>query len=233
MTNVFHAAWALTLSYYSGSEDVSFGYLTSGRDAPIDGVDNMVGPLINTLVCRVKLSKSQTLKHVLEGIQQDYVESFEHRLVPLGMVQNALELQGSALFNTVLSYRRVKSDSRAEKRDTLTFVETGPYYDPTEYPVGINIEVLDSAVALDLEYWTDYISDTHAQHVASTFAHCMENILGHSDRVLAELERTSPKHLQEIMVWNKTYPEVINDCLHKVFSKQVRLQPDALAIRGF
>jgi non-ribosomal peptide synthase protein (TIGR01720 family) len=233
MTNVFHAAWAVTLSYYAGSEDVCFGYLMSGRDAATEGIDNMVGPLINTLTCRVKLSKSQTLKNILEDIQQDYVDSFEHRMVPLGLVQNALELHGSALFNSVLSYHRVKSNRRTGGQETLTFLENGPYYDPTEYPVGINIEVSDSAVALDLEYWTDYISDAHAQNVASTFAHCLENLLGHSDRALGELTRTSSKHIQQILGWNKTSPEIIHDCLHNVFSKQVRLQPDALAIRAF
>ena len=233
MTNVFHAAWAITLSYYAGSDDVCFGYLTSGRDAPAEGIDTMVGPLINTLTCRVKLSKSQTLKKILEDIQQDYVDSFEHRLVPLGLVQNALQLHGSALFNSVLSYRRVKPYKRTGGQETLTFLENGPCYDPTEYPIGINIEVSDSAVALDLEYWTDYISDAHAQNVASTFAHCLENLLGHSDRALGELTWTSAKHTQQILGWNKTPPEIIHDCVHNVFSKQVRLQPDALAIRAF
>lgn len=233
MANVFHAAWAVTLSYYAGSEDVCFGYLMSGRNAATEGIDNVVGPLINTLTCRVKLSKSQTLKNILEDIQQDYVDCFEHRMVPLGLVQNALELHGSALFNSVLSYRRVKSSKRTGWQETLTFHENGPYYDPTEYPIGINIEVSDSAVALDLEYWNDYISDAHAQNVASTFAHCLENLLGHSDRALGELTRTSSKHIQQILEWNKVSPEIIHDCLHNVFSTQVRLQPDALAIRAF
>lgn len=233
MANVFHTVWAITLSYYAGSEDVCFGYLTSGRDAPIEGIDNMVGPLINTLICRVKLHKHQTLKDVLENVQQDYVDSFEHRLVPLSLVQNAVELHGSSLFNSVLSYRRVKSNQRTPQQENLAFIENGPYYDPTEYPIGINIEVSDNVVALSLEYWTDYISDAHAQNVTSTFSHCLENILQHSNKTLGELTRASPKHIQQILEWNKASPEVIHDCLHNVFLEQVRLQPNAPAICSY
>jgi len=233
IANIFHTVWAITLSYYAGSEDVCFGYLTSGRDAPIEGIGNMVGPLINTLICRVKLHNHQTMKDVLENVQQDYVDSFEHRLVPLSLVQNAVALHGSMLFNSVLSYRRVKSNQRIPQQENLAFIENGPYYDPTEYPIGINIEVSDNVVALSLEYWTDYISDAHAQNVTSTFSHCLSNILQHSSKPLRELARVSPKHIQRILEWNKAAPDIVHDCLHNAFSKQVRLQPDAPAICSY
>lgn len=40
---LIRAAWALTVSTYTGSTDVTFGAVVSGRDAPVERVEDMVG----------------------------------------------------------------------------------------------------------------------------------------------------------------------------------------------
>lgn len=152
LANIFHTAWALTLSCYVGSSDVTFGYLTSARDSEdIHRVQDMVGPIINTLVCRVQLTDgSRCLLDVLRDVQKDYLDSIPHRHVALAEVQHMLDLSGANLFNTALSYRRLPPDS-TNTNEKLQFVETVPIYDPTEYPVSINIEVSNEAAMIDLE----------------------------------------------------------------------------------
>ena len=133
LSNVFHTAWALTLSCYVGSNDVTFGYLTSARDSEeVQGVENIVGPLINTLVCRVDLSDgSRCLLDVLQDVQRDYMEAIPHRHIALADVQHVLELSGAILFNTALSYRRLPQEQPDDDK-RLRLVEVRPIYDPTE-----------------------------------------------------------------------------------------------------
>jgi hypothetical protein len=133
LSNVFHTAWALTLSCYVGSSDVTFGYLTSARDAEeVRGVGNIVGPLINTLVCRVDLSDgSRCLLDVLSDVQRDYMEAIPHRHIALADVQHALELSGASLFNTALSYRRLPQEQDLPE-EGVQLLEVRPIYDPTE-----------------------------------------------------------------------------------------------------
>jgi non-ribosomal peptide synthetase component F len=133
LSNVFHTAWALTLSCYIGSDDVTFGYLTSARDSEeIEDVQSIVGPLINTLVCRVDLSNgSRCLLDVLQDVQRDYMEALPHRHIALADVQHALELSGANLFNTALSYRRLPPD-QAIDNSGVRLHEVRPIYDPTE-----------------------------------------------------------------------------------------------------
>ena len=133
LSNVFHTAWALTLSNYIGSNDVTFGYLTSARDAEeVRGVDEIVGPIINTLVCRVNMSdSSRCLLDVLQDVQRDYMEAIPHRHIALADVQHALALSGASLFNTALSYRRLPQEE-AKDNTRVQMVEVRPIYDPTE-----------------------------------------------------------------------------------------------------
>jgi amino acid adenylation domain-containing protein len=233
LSNVFHTAWALTLSCYVGSNDVTFGYLTSARDVQdIRQVEDMVGPMINTLACRVNLSDiTQPLLNVLHKVQQDYMDSVTHRYTSLAEVQHALGLSGASLFNTALSYRRLPAHTPTEQNG-LQFVEVAPIYDPTEYPVSLNIEVSEDAAMVDLDYWSDHLSEGHAENVASTFVRAIENIVFHTQQKLGAIDHLSGKQWQRILSWN-VMPETLNECVHERFATWVVTQPDAPAIRGF
>jgi amino acid adenylation domain-containing protein/non-ribosomal peptide synthase protein (TIGR01720 family) len=82
--NVMQAAWALCLRKYTKSEDVCFGNLTSGRDVPVDGIQDTIGAFINMLVVRVKFSKQSTVKEMYQKVQSDYLQSLEHQHTQLG-----------------------------------------------------------------------------------------------------------------------------------------------------
>lgn len=233
LSNIFHTAWALTLKSFIGSNDVTFGYLTSARDLQeIPLVEEMVGPIINTLVCRVKFSgESQCLLDVLQNVQQDYMNTLLHRHTSLAEVQHALELSGASLFNTALSYRRLPQESPSDET-ALKFAEIAPIYDPTEYPVSLNIEVSEEAAMVDLDYWTDHLSEGQAKNVASTFVRALENIIFNSDQSFSTLDHLSGRHWQQIQSWN-IMPETLNECVHHRFASWVAVQPNAPAVRGF
>ncbi|MGN9822135.1 condensation domain-containing protein, partial [Streptomyces sp. SD11] len=57
LNTVVQGAWALVLSVYAGSDDVVFGVTSSGRGGQIDGMDSMVGLLLNTTPVRVRVER--------------------------------------------------------------------------------------------------------------------------------------------------------------------------------
>ena len=229
MANVFHVAWALTLEAYTGSKDICYGYLISVRDPAIKDVNRMVGYLVNMAVCRVVLSPDTPVMAVIRQVQKDLSKAQEHRHIALSEVMHALKLSGEALFNTCLSYRKIAPTMKAEKHDVF-LEEHRPYYDPTEYNLSINIEVSEQAAAIDLDYWIDCLSDSHAINVANSFFHALRNIVGHSDEKLGQLNDVSEPDRRLIMSWNKMIPPTIHKTVHEVVSEQVALQPNKEAI---
>jgi amino acid adenylation domain-containing protein len=233
LSNIFHTAWAITLSCYVGSQDVVFGYLTSARDAQeIHHVQDIVGPMINTLVCRVDFGDgSRCLLDVLQDVQKDYMEALPHRHISLADIQHAMNLSGATLFNTALSYRRLPPDLPSQDL-AITMTEIAPIYDPTEYPVSINIEVGDVNIAVDLDYWSDYLSAGQASNIAGTFKKALENIIYNSKRRISTLDHVSGEQRRQIEAWN-IMPPTLDDCVHNKFMSWVASQPDAPAVRGF
>lgn len=231
-SNVIHTAWGLTLRSFTSSEDTCFGYLTSGRDAPVDGIEDAVGPFINLLVCRVRTAPASCLGAVLDQVQKDYIDSLPYRSTSLAEVQHALRLSGTALFNTALSYRRLPPKSNAGLNN-VSFSECLPTYDPTEYSISLNVEASDENAAIDLDYWTDYISNGQAVNVGSTFMQCLGNIVHHSSETIESLDHFSNENREQVYKWNATMPQTVDDCVHRIIEQQAEMQPGAPAVYGF
>ena len=106
LSNVFQLAWALVLRAYTGSDDVCFGYLTSGRNIPIAGIEDALGPFINMLVCRTKFSGYATIAQLLSSTQDDYLQGNKHQHISLAEIKRSLNLPDIPLFNTILSIQR-------------------------------------------------------------------------------------------------------------------------------
>jgi amino acid adenylation domain-containing protein len=103
--------------------------------------------------------------------------------------------------------------------------------DSGRYPVSINIEVGDETAAVDLDYWSDYLSSSQATNVADTFVRALENIVLNAKRRISTLDHVSQRHLQQIQNWN-VMPATMNECVHDKFAHWVKVQPDAPAICG-
>lgn len=232
MANIFHTAWALTLSCYTGSHDVCFGYLMSTRDDSIEGVEDLVGYLVNMLVCRVTFDSELPLITIMQQVQKDLSDGQVHRQTALSEVLHTLKLAGSSLFNTSLSYRKLPLETR-HQRNAIAFEECCPYYDPTEYNVSINIEVAEESAVVDLDYWTDCLSDGHAINVASTFLNALDSIIDHSQLQVGQLRVVSESDRRQIAAWNSSMPETIEKCVHEVVGDQTILRPQAPAIKAW
>lgn len=133
LANIMHTAWALVLRFYTGSDDVCFGYLSAGRDAPVSGIQDTVGAFINMLCCRMKFGPSSTISEIFHKVQNDYLESLPFQRCSLARVQHELGLSGKALYNTAIS---IQNHSRASDtaQDTITF-EPHAAHDPSEVSI--------------------------------------------------------------------------------------------------
>lgn len=102
LSQVAQVAWAVVLRHYTGCKTPVFGYLHSGRDAPLDGIDDAVGAYISMLVCLVALDRDETsVLEVLHLTQEKSVRDLGHTHCSLTDMQH--NLGGAALFNTGVS----------------------------------------------------------------------------------------------------------------------------------
>ncbi|CAK4487559.1 unnamed protein product, partial [Aphanomyces euteiches] len=70
-STMFRAAWSVVLQQYTRRDYVKFGSVVSGRDTDVEGVEQMVGVMINTVPILVNVSSSLTVSDVISSVH-DY-----------------------------------------------------------------------------------------------------------------------------------------------------------------
>lgn len=227
VATLLQLAWAIILRQYIDSEDVCFGYLASGRDVPVEGAEDMVGPLINMLVCRLVVEENVSMTRLLRQLQADSIASLAHQYVPLGKLHEQAGLNGRAMFNTVINVQRL---AQPDKNAAIQAMELNQR-DPSEYSVSLNLEDQggQSDMTAVLFYWTSWLSHGQAANLASTLAKVVESIVQDPNQTYPQLQIVSDYHKHQMLQWNSEPPLAFFDCIHDLVSRQVLRQPDRLA----
>ncbi|KAL2911182.1 hypothetical protein HK105_209356 [Polyrhizophydium stewartii] len=105
---VLKAAWAATLRKFTRSHDVVFGEVLANRDIAVGGADRIVGPLLNTVPCRVVLDDTVRAADLVASLQAQHGAVLSHSHAALVDVQRWAGVQGDGkLFNTLFVFENL------------------------------------------------------------------------------------------------------------------------------
>ncbi|KAI0569838.1 HC-toxin synthetase [Pyrenophora tritici-repentis] len=225
---VVQLAWALVLGTFSNTRSQCFGYLSSGRQLPIDQIDSIAGPTINMLTCRVDIQSSCEILEALRKLQTDVTESNDHQLCSLASVQHALKLDERRLFNTAITYQRHNSRSASHSKNIT--IQTCDEYDPTEYSIVLHVDEYDSSFELACSYHTSRVSSLQAKSIADTIGHTILAIVENPGEKLGNLNRVGKSDMKQLWAWNQDVPPAFDRCVHDLFAEQANTRPDAPAV---
>ncbi|KAJ5336205.1 acetyl-CoA synthetase-like protein [Penicillium brevicompactum] len=227
-SNVFHVAWALALRVYTGLDNVCFGYLTSGRNIPLQEAQKTVGPFINMLVSRVDLAGRQSLTELVHRNQEEYLRGLEFQHYPLSRVFHMAETPEKELFNSAISVQASGSVTKDSKSSVLIVEKGGD--DPTEYDIMMNIGVGDEGTALDFSFNESMMSERHARSALDVFLCAVKYIVQHGTESAAEAHLISDHDSRTIWDWNSCTTQPQDRCVHELIMEQAERQPEAEAI---
>jgi brevianamide F synthase len=86
LATLIKAAWAVVLSRRTGQTDVVFGQTVNGRNLPLVGIDQILGPCVNFVPFRVHLRPNCTVRELLDRAQAQYLLTTDHDDIPLGQI---------------------------------------------------------------------------------------------------------------------------------------------------
>ncbi|KAI0154598.1 acetyl-CoA synthetase-like protein [Xylariaceae sp. FL1272] len=163
-----HVVWALVLAYYTGHRDVCFGYVSSGRDLPVDGIEDIVGPLINMQIARVDVDRF--LDVLLTDVNAYHIEHLDHQHVSLAEIQHEIS-SSKQMFNTNITVRDARISSVATGFG-LSLVEVSEE-DPHEYDLVLSVVLDKMHTDVRMQYRTDFSGMTNAQSIQ----HVLESVI--------------------------------------------------------
>ncbi|KAL8871747.1 MAG: hypothetical protein Q9174_002487, partial [Haloplaca sp. 1 TL-2023] len=165
-TTSLYAAVAIVLSRHSSQDDISFGTTFSGRDTPIDGMDDMMGPTIATVPLRLQLDKDAKINDLLTFIQERILELIPHQHHGL---QN-IKREGPGA-RAACSFRCAVTVQQSDPTviDSKLF-EKAPYknvFDVDGFPLSLEIVLGEKQIMINCGFDENFISTPEVRGVIS------------------------------------------------------------------
>jgi hypothetical protein len=180
--------WALLLARYSGRADVVFGVTVSGRPPALDGVESMVGVLINTIPLRVTVDEEATLLPWLRAVQERLTAArrFEHT-PPVQVRQWSEVPPGRPLFESIVIVQNTPVSPALRARAGRLGIEDPCIHEQTSYPLTLSI-VPGERLLIRVGYDTRRIDAQAAARLAGHLATLLAAAASDPSRRLADLE---------------------------------------------
>ncbi|KAG7451863.1 putative peptide synthetase [Guyanagaster necrorhizus] len=198
-------AWGKTLASITGSPDVVFGQVVSGRAIDLDNALHASGPLFNTIPFRFTLS--QTAWTNAEAVQAQHasnVQSEPHHHVPLRLIQRKWRADtstGESLFDTLFVFQQHTGEQSRSRSDLWIPYSLTSDPSPAEYP--LNLEIIHASDVLEIRAGCQprVFSEDELQRNLEILRETLENIiLEPSDSVLSY-----PPNLREVATASRKF----------------------------
>jgi non-ribosomal peptide synthetase component F len=206
----FYCAWGILLQKYCGSDDVVFGTTVSGRSAPINGIENMVGLFINTLPLRVTAKIDETTSDLLLKVNETLLHREKHENTPLVEIREYSPGEtGQELFDTLLVIENYPLDHflQGEDKNLPLTVHSYSTVESTNYDLNIAI-ALHGDIEVRLIYSEEFFSgdviyrlSRHFSRILSANHRPIPHVLFHALELLSGEEKK-----QLLLDFNDTGP---------------------------
>ncbi|KRV50463.1 non-ribosomal peptide synthetase [Wenjunlia vitaminophila] len=226
---VVQGAWGLLLGRLTGRRDVVFGTTVSGRDAPLDRIESMVGLFINTVPVRLRWHPGQSPVDVLTRLQREQAALLDHQHLGLAEIQRAAGVGGD-LFDTLVVFENYPDDDPLRDPTGTLRVRDLDFTSPGHYPLSLLV-LPGRRLRLRLGHDAHRIDRAGARRIADQFVRLLEQVVAAPTRPVGRVDLLSEEAgVRQAAQLTGAVEPVPTTSLAQTFSAQVARTPRATAV---
>lgn len=233
---ILYAAWGLLLSRYCDAENIILGAVLSGRSLPIPGVENVIGPMINTLPLKVNADQSQTVRGFTQSVFKALCGILDFQWSPLSLIQEASGCKPSELFETLFALQYDfpqmpwKSKQISAPRD-IRYTET------TQLPLTVLLDSCEGILEVRCIYRKSYFGDQVIQRMMRQFDNILRALVEAAPSSGLDLVLSRPLDSSTIENFTSDPTQLIEkfegvENLAQAINNMIREHPDICAVEG-
>ncbi|KAI5457580.1 hypothetical protein BGZ63DRAFT_427622 [Mariannaea sp. PMI_226] len=225
------AAWAIVASRITNSDDIVFGVTVSGRNAPVNGIEQMAGPTIATVPLRIKAPRTLRVADYLQTVQDQATGMIPFEQTGLQRIINIDSVtQQACKFQTLL----VIQPNQHHSPDGFAL---GKWQDESQeqllntYPLMLELQLGDAAITATVNFDSRVVESWRVNGLLDQLESVMQQVSGAKpEQTLSSIEVITSQDLATIWGWNKTIPAALEQCVHLIVEERARIQPNTPAV---
>ncbi|GAA1276918.1 hypothetical protein GCM10009677_33510 [Sphaerisporangium rubeum] len=229
VNTVVQTAWAILLGHMTGRDDVVFGTTVSGRPADLPGADTMVGMLINTVPVRAELRPDDTVRDVMERVQEQRFRLLAHDYLGLTDIHRAIGADRPLFDTTVAMDNYPMSDYAFDLRveglraDGVTVRET------SHYAVTL-VAVPGEELELHIHHRPDLFGRADVEAWAARLTRLFERFADDPGTRLRQIAPLTPEEQGRLLAAGTGPSAAAPECVHHAFERIASRLPDVTAL---
>ncbi|KAI4088897.1 MAG: hypothetical protein LQ339_008634 [Xanthoria mediterranea] len=228
------ATWSILLSRYNKTEDVVFGVIRSGRTAPVDHIDEVMGPTLTSVPLRLFPARGARIAHYLSDVERLTSEASHWEQYGLDKIKNLGESAAKACnFQSMVitQHRPVQLGERSHEGLYLgDYQQHGAWSDEC---LTLECQPLhDGEVLASLSYDDASLTGDDIRWISHYFGRLLPQVASRPDCLIGDLDMLGPETVRQTLLWND-YP--INTCARRIeqlFHERLAEWPSRTAVVG-
>lgn len=234
LATVLRAAFAATLSSYSDSQDALFGSVVSGRQAPLQGINDIIGPTVATVPVYIPVRREHTVDSYLQSIQDQATEMIAHEQFGLQNISKlSTQAHQACQFQSLLVIQP-SIDAAKPDSDIGVWQEVSQNKEFASYAMTIVCHVSSQDLQIEALFDSRVIESWKISRILDHFGWMIQQLTnGKPHQTLDSINRITPSDVETIWDWNKDLPPTKTRCIHQLVQDRVTLQPSGIAVNAW
>ncbi|MBC1910659.1 AMP-binding protein, partial [Listeria innocua] len=230
-STLMEMAWGLLLQNYSGSKDVVFGKVVSGREVPILGIEQMVGLFINTVPVRLK-DENYSLSELLVILQEQNNRGVPYSVNSLTDIQEHCELHKDFIKTIVVFENYYVENQSVERQDLGLQWELVNGREETNYGLALSSYLGEgNRLSFDITYQNSEYGIAEIEQMLAHLEMILDQFVSQPSIKVSELKRITYKEHDMVCKINQIVKDPMPRATFKeLFELIVKTYPENKAI---
>ncbi|KAL6811929.1 hypothetical protein J3E69DRAFT_377169 [Trichoderma sp. SZMC 28015] len=237
-STIIRTAWSILTARYTDSNDVIFGAMVTGRQAPLVGLDRMIAPLINAVPVRVKIDPKATVDRLLQNVQAQAIAMIPYEQTELLDIRRInTDAESASRFNTLLvvqppsqtEYADGGSSPFQHQPEVVSTQDGLDDFNPNAVMVMCQL-AKPNDLELEISFDSNIIDSAQMERIANQFEHVLRQICNSTTQAVEDIDLLSPQDIKELWDWNGSVPTAVQECVHDIIGNTMKRQPQAMAV---
>ncbi|KAA5844605.1 amino acid adenylation domain-containing protein [Pseudomonas chlororaphis] len=229
VNTLIQGAWGVLLGEMTGTQDVTFGVTVSGRPGELEGVEQIVGLLINTVPLRLRFSLAESFASLLQRVQVEQARLLEYQYLELTTIQT--DSGHDKLFDTLVVFENYPLlDGANDSAETALAIRLASHTggDASHYPLGL-VAVPGKQLQLRFSWLPSLFDDPSIVRLAERFEYLLQAMVERPGSPIGVVPLLLPRE-QQARQWPQMPSLQADASLIEIFEEQARKAPQAIAL---
>ncbi|KZN49805.1 non-ribosomal peptide synthetase [Pseudoalteromonas luteoviolacea] len=218
--------WHKLIQVYAGDEQTTVGTVVSGRNLPVEGIDNSVGLFINTLPLQVFWPEDASCAQIMADIQLSIASLNSASSIALAELQP----QGERLFHTLFTFENYPINHQGDTRKW----QLKKVVEKIDYPLSLVATEQGDTLDIAINYSANWLDADKASKLVSQLKVLLEQLVEAPEQPHQQLGLLTSAECEAItQQWHcqQAHFEFEND-IAGMIAQHAQAMPDKVAVKA-